>query len=249
MSGNEQNDTRERQPYLLVVDDDLLIQEVLQAKLEKSGYRIEVASDGMEALKKIESEIPDLILLDINMPGMDGYEVCRKIREIEAIRTLPILMLTAYGGLEHIVKGLEAGADDYITKPFEIEEVLVRIKSILRMRQMEKDLREKETELAKIETIGQLMVTMAHHINNALTSIGGRAQSARADNPVSAQKLIDVCLKETRRINAVIKSLEDIANHMKYSTVSYAGIENAMIDIEKEIALRLAEISEDEESD
>jgi len=243
MNDSTNNEIDLKGSYLLVVDDDKMIQEVLTIKLERSGYRIKVANNGLDALKLIEEEIPALVLLDINMPGMNGYEVTKKLRSKEETCTLPILMLTAYGGLKHITKGLEIGADDYLTKPFEPEEVLVRVKSILRVRQIEKNLHEKETHLAKIDTISQLMVTMAHHINNSLASISGRAQTARADDPQKAQKLINIALMETQRISAVIQSLEDIAKQMKFSTASYAGIEDAMIDIEREILKKLEEMN------
>lgn len=153
-------------------------------------------------------------------------------------------MLTAYGGIDHIVAGLVAGADDYVTKPFHIEEVLLRVRSLLRARQIERELREKETRLARIETMGQLLVTLAHHINNSLTILSGRAQVLDARNPEQAQKLKEACLLQARRIEAVLKSLRSMAHQMKLSTASYAGMDNAMMDIEQEITQRLAEMGE-----
>ena len=175
------------------------------------------------------------------MPGVDGYEVCRRLRNDERTLTLPILILTAYGGMDYIIRGLEAGADDYITKPFHIQEVLVRVKSILRMRKIEKELREKETYLVRVETIGQLLVTMAHYINNSLAIIEGRAQATSVNDHEQVQKLKIACSKEARRIEAVLKSLEDMAEQMKISTTSYAGNENAMMDIEARIEKYLVE--------
>jgi DNA-binding response OmpR family regulator len=142
---------------------------------------------------------------------------------------------------------MEAGADDYISKPYEIEEVLVRARALLRMREIERDLREKETRLAKIETTSQLMVTMTHHINNSLAIINGRAQVTKLDKPAGVRKLIDACKKETQRISAVLESLEDMADQMQYATTSYAGTEDAMIDIEDDIKRRLEEAEEIEE--
>ena len=235
-------DNLEMKRYLiLVVDDDPLLQEVLKTKLERSGYIVAVAEDGEVALDYISQKLPDLVLLDIKMPGMDGYEVCKRLRADEKTKALPILMLTAYGGLNHVIKGMESGADDYISKPYEIEEVLVRVRSLLRVRQIERELREKETHLAKIEAISQLMVTMTHHINNSLVIINGRAQVAEFNRPKSVERLIEACKKETQRISAVLQSLEDMAGQMKCATTSYAGIEDAMIDIENEIRYRLEE--------
>ncbi len=231
---------------LLIVDDDALICEVLKTKLERSGYEVEIANNGMEALESIKTRLPDLVVLDVNMPKMDGYEVCRRLREDETTRALPVLMITAYGGLNHVIKGLETGADDYVTKPFEIEEVTVRIRSLLRTRYYEKELREKETQLARISTTSQLMVTMAHHINNSLAIISGRAQASKADNPIQTQKLISACLKESKRIGAVIKSLEEVASEMNFNTTAYAGVEDAMIDIEDDLTRRIDEALEEE---
>ncbi len=227
---------------LMVVDDDPLVQEVLQMKLERAGYRVSVLSDGDAALAAIKETLPDLLILDINMPGISGFEVCRRLRSEENTRALPILMLTAYGSLDHIVKGLDIGADDYMTKPFEFEELMVRIKSLLRMRWIERELREKETHLARIETMGQLLVTIAHYINNSLAVISGRAQAVKKTDAQSVAKLKSACLKETRRIEAVIKSLEAMAKQMKVNTTSYAGVENAMLDIEGDIARRLESV-------
>lgn len=230
---------REPEARILVADDEPIIQDVLRARLERAGYSVEAASTGKETLVKVTAHKPDLLILDIKMPGMDGYEVCQRIRQNEETRALPILMLTAYGGVDHVVQGLEMGADDYVTKPFQGEEVLMRVRSLLRVRQIERELREKETFLARVETLGQLLVTMAHYINNSLAIISGRAQATKENNPEQLRQLKDACVKETARIDAVIKSLEDMARKMKISTAAYAGIEDAMLDIEEEIKRKL----------
>ena len=232
-------------PMILVADDDPMIRDVLQTKLKKSGFSVSVAADGRETLAAIADRLPDLLILDIKMPSVDGLEICRRLRDDEVSRALPILMLTAYGGIDHIMAGLTAGADDYVTKPFHIEELLLRIRSLLRARQLERELRDKETRLVRIETLGQLLVTLAHHINNSLTILSGRAQVLDARNPEQAQKLKEACLMQVRRIEAVLKSLQSMANQMKLSTASYVGMDNAMIDIEEEITRRLAEMGED----
>lgn len=114
---------------ILVVDDEKPIVEILQYNLEKEGYRVLTAFDGDEALQMVDSENPDLILLDIMLPGKDGFTVCRLIR---ADRDIPIIMLTAKEMEVDKVLGLELGADDYVTKPFSAREVIARVKAILR---------------------------------------------------------------------------------------------------------------------
>ena len=114
---------------ILVVEDDRNISELLQLYLQKEGYRVLAAYDGGEAVKVFREEAPDLVLLDLMLPVLDGWGVCRTIREES--RT-PIIMLTAKGETEDKVNGLREGADDYITKPFEMQEVLARVEAVLR---------------------------------------------------------------------------------------------------------------------
>ena len=114
---------------ILIVEDDKNIADLLRLYLEKEGMACHVAGDGLEGLEKFQAVQPDLVILDIMLPSMDGWSVCRKIRETSKT---PIIMLTAKGELEDKVSGLEMGADDYITKPFETKEVLARIHAVLR---------------------------------------------------------------------------------------------------------------------
>ena len=114
---------------ILIVEDDKNIADLLRLYLEKEGMTCHVAGDGLMGLEKFQAVQPDLVILDIMLPSMDGWSVCRKIRETSKT---PIIMLTAKGELEDKVSGLEMGADDYITKPFETKEIVARIKAVLR---------------------------------------------------------------------------------------------------------------------
>ena len=114
---------------VLVVEDDRNIAELLQMYLEKEGYAVTIAGDGGKGLEKFRTIQPNLVLLDVMMPVMDGWAVCKAIR---AESTTPVIMLTAKGELDDKVAGLKFGADDYITKPFEMKEVLARIEAVLR---------------------------------------------------------------------------------------------------------------------
>jgi DNA-binding response OmpR family regulator len=114
---------------ILVVDDEPRYVRAIQFNLEASGYEVLTAREGRTAIELAVSEEPDLILLDIKMPGMDGYEVCRRIREFSAV---PIIMLTALAEDADKVKGLDIGADDYVTKPFSADELLARVRAVLR---------------------------------------------------------------------------------------------------------------------
>ena len=114
---------------ILVVDDDINICELLRLYIEKEGYDVIIANDGGQAVTKFKTEKPDLILLDIMIPVLDGWQVCREIRKTSQC---PIIMLTAKGEVFDKVLGLELGADDYVIKPFETKEIVARIKAVLR---------------------------------------------------------------------------------------------------------------------
>jgi two-component system OmpR family response regulator len=114
---------------VIVADDDPRLLRLVQFNLQQAGYRVITASDGNRALRLAENENPDLILLDVRMPLMDGLEVCRRVRNFS---TVPIIMVTAKDSEEDKVAGLDAGADDYLTKPFDFEELLARLRALIR---------------------------------------------------------------------------------------------------------------------
>ncbi|MBQ0083752.1 MAG: response regulator transcription factor [Clostridiales bacterium] len=134
---------------ILIVDDDINICELLRLYLEKDGFMTIVANDGAEALYSFREKSPDLILLDIMLPKLDGWQVCREIRKTSDV---PIIMLTAKGEVFDKVLGLELGADDYISKPFDTKEVIARIKAVLRRTKSanENDVKEVSFENLKI---------------------------------------------------------------------------------------------------
>jgi two-component system phosphate regulon response regulator PhoB len=117
---------------ILVVEDESAIVELLRYNLEREGFRVSVAADGEEALATIADDKPDLVLLDWMLPNVSGFEVCRQIRRKSATRDLPVIMLTARGEEADRVRGLDVGADDYVTKPFSITELMARVKALLR---------------------------------------------------------------------------------------------------------------------
>ena len=117
---------------ILVVDDEAVLVETIAYNLEQAGYQVTTASDGTSALEAVRCETPDLIILDIMLPEMDGLEVCRQLRRESTTSTTPIMMLTAKGDEIDKVVGLEVGADDYVTKPFGRRELLARVRALLR---------------------------------------------------------------------------------------------------------------------
>lgn len=117
---------------ILVADDDPKVRELLRIFLEKVGYRVILAGNGTEAISMAQENVPDVILVDVMMPQMDGFEVCRQLRNDTRIGHVPILMLTSRSALGDKLSGFESGADDYVTKPFDLDELLARIRALLR---------------------------------------------------------------------------------------------------------------------
>jgi len=119
-------------PRILIIDDDPAIVELVAVNLEMAGYDISRAEDGVKAQALAVQLLPDLIMLDLMLPRVDGFTVCQRIRRDERTSDIPILMLTALGQTQDKVDGFNAGADDYLTKPFELEEMLARVRALLR---------------------------------------------------------------------------------------------------------------------
>ncbi len=143
---------------ILVVDDEISLQETLAYNLKKQGYEVTVVGDGQMALTAARQDLPDLIILDIMLPGLDGLEVCRILRQE---MNTPVLMLTARDDEIDRVVGLEVGADDYLTKPFSMREMIARVKAMLRrVRLMKEDLSHEEKILSKIMIFGDMEIDM-----------------------------------------------------------------------------------------
>lgn len=123
---------------VLVVDDEEDILELVQYNLEKSGFQVTTAENGAEAVERARALLPDLVVLDLMLPGLDGFEVCSLLKNDTKTRHIPIVMLTAKGGESDVVRGLEQGADDYVSKPFSPKVLVARIKAVLRRKGRDK---------------------------------------------------------------------------------------------------------------
>ena len=116
-------------PVILIVEDDRSIAEIVSRVLMSEGYTTHLASDGVEGIEKFYLTLPDLVILDVKMPRMDGWETLERLRKISGC---PVIMLTVFGSTDDIIKGLELGADDYLVKPFGIQELIARVNAVLR---------------------------------------------------------------------------------------------------------------------
>ena len=142
-----------RAARVLVVDDEESIQNLLARLLSAQGYTVDCASDGEAALSRIRKEQPDVVLLDVIMPGDDGVEVCRRLKQDPATRLLPVVLMTGAGGPEKRVEGAKAGADDFLTKPFEFNELLARVGSLARIKRYTDDLDSAASIIGVLATI------------------------------------------------------------------------------------------------
>lgn len=197
---------------ILVIDDNPVNREVIRTRLELNQYQVVEAADGIDGFEKMEHTLPDLVILDLMMPRMSGYEFCRKLREKHSLNEVPVIMLTAKTEMGDKIYGLHLGANDYVAKPFNKEELIARVGVLLQIRQMTRELKkwneeleqrvdERTRELAKTQeqlvqaeklaTIGTLAGGVAHEINNPLTAVLTNAQilkmGAKEDDVESLQ--------------------------------------------------------------
>ena len=159
---------------VLVVDDSLTIRMQVKNMLEAEGYRVMLAKDGEACLDLLKENIPDIILLDIVMPGINGLDVCKIIKENDQLKDIPVLMLTHVSDAANKIAGLKAGANDYVTKPFSIEELNVRISSILQNRSLQKELiNAREVAEASAQAKASFLANMSHEIRTPMNGVIG----------------------------------------------------------------------------
>lgn len=145
---------------ILVVDDVPVNIQLLNTYLASEGYNVLTASDGAEAIEQVQQHAPDLILLDVMMPKMNGFDVCKFLKSQELTRFIPVIMVTALNEVEDKVKGIDSGADDFISKPFNKLELLARVRSLLRIKYLHDELQEKVIQLQQAkEELRQLAIT------------------------------------------------------------------------------------------
>lgn len=222
---------------ILVIDDDIAINELIKVNLELAYYKVVSALDGNKGYALAKQELPDLIILDVMMPEVDGYTVAKRIRENPSTKDIPIIMLTALNMLQNKVQGFNIGVDDYLCKPFEMEELLVRIKALLkRSNNIPKSIAVKEVltqgditlipETYSVEINGkQAKVTPIEFdiINLLMQNYGNMVSSSKILNDVwgySADDAVETIRVHMRHIRTKI---DKIADGKKYIETIYGG--------------------------
>ena len=203
-------------PSVLVVEDDRSHADVLRYNLEQAGYEVTIAHDGMDGLRRAQLKVPDVVILDLMLPEIDGIEVCRRLRASAATQNVLVLMLTAKAEETDEVVGFAVGADDYVTKPFKVKALLERIKALMRRRQSEETLGDSVTSQGITVdrgrhrvTAGDLSLQLTRSEFNLLDSLirqPGRAftraeliEAALGDDALVLERTIDVHIRGLRK--------------------------------------------------
>ncbi|HID39035.1 MAG TPA: hybrid sensor histidine kinase/response regulator [Calditrichaeota bacterium] len=213
----------QRTAKILIVDDNKENLNLVAYFLKPQNYNIITAMDGLEALQKVETEKPDIILLDIMLPKMDGFQVCDRIKKNPSTKFIPIIMITALKELKDKIHSLEVGADDFISKPFENVELLARVKSLLRLKQYHdellstnQELEEKNRQLIRLNQFKEdLSHLIVHDMKNPLFVIQGNLQmmSMGMDEATSAmlKKYVDRIERSSQNLLRMVMNLIDIS--------------------------------------
>ncbi len=192
-------------PKILIVDDNVDTVELLRKRFHADGYDTAEAYDGEQCLQKVSEYDPDVIVLDVMMPKMSGYEACEQLKSDETTKHIPVLMLTAKSEVPDKVKGLDIGAEGYITKPFDYKEVAARVRSLLTQKNASMEQAEKE----KFAALDHFVDEVSHEVRNPLVTIGGFARRVRKNLPEDSEnrKYMDIILRNVEVLEKMVHQL------------------------------------------
>jgi CheY-like chemotaxis protein len=229
--------SKKQQPKILVVDDQPINIKLLQRKLERQGMDVYVAYNGRECLSAVAETKPDLILLDIMMPEMDGIETCQRLKSNPLTETIPIIFITAKASKEGKLEGLDAGAVDYITKPIDLDETLARVRTQLRLQEMFRENLQLQVRLGdarKAAAVGAITQGIAHNLNNLLGVVVGYLDLIKNghDSPDMVKHSVGLMDNAITRMVNIIRQLGTIANNerIELTTLSAAELIESSID-------------------
>ncbi len=213
--------------HILVIDDETDIRRLIQKRLEAAGHEVTAASGGHEGIELARKSPPDLILTDLMMPDGDGNAVVAAVRGDATLTRTPIVMLTARSDVKDVVQGLEQGADDYIAKPFHLQELMARVLALLRMR----DLQEQAVEAERLKALLELAGAAAHEINQPLTVIVGYADLMlrRSQEEDPSRPMLRAILDNATQIAGTLKKFQAIR---RYESKTYLG-DIKILDVER----------------
>ena len=216
MISASRSDQLESRGLILVVADQEPTRQLLRDMLELDGHRVIEADDGLTALALAAEHDPDAILLDVTMPGLDGFDVCRRLRAAPATSATPVLLVTALGEREHRLHGMAAGANDYLVKPIDRSELTLRVRNAVRLRVMHHTLQRQFTELQRMERLRDDLVSMvAHDLRSPLTGLRGFLELLQAElrerlSPSFVEMLTDA-MRAVDQLNGMIGDMLDVS--------------------------------------
>ncbi|MCC5636143.1 hybrid sensor histidine kinase/response regulator [Nostoc sp. CHAB 5844] len=240
--------------FVLIVDDNPTNLSVLSQALKSAGFAIRVAEDGESAIELVQHKLPALILLDVQMPGIDGFETCQKLKADPLTQNIPIIFMTALADTENKVKGLSLGAVDYIPKPFEQAEVIARVKMHLQLKQLTDHLEQKVLERTaalqkaqvqlvqqeKLSMLGQLVAGVAHEMNNPISCIISNIHPAQ-EYIAELTQILQLCQQQYSQLPATIQDaiaqadldflLEDLPKLLNSMQVSTGRIKEISVSL------------------
>lgn len=202
---------------ILVVDDEFNVVQMLKLNLEAEGYEVVTAYDGEEGLGAIRSQSPDLVLCDVTMPGADGLDLCRCVREQAGLNTISFIFLSARSEMPNKLDGFHAGADDYITKPFHLDELMARVHAVLlrveRIRADSRDMFDQAMrDLNRLSTLGIVAASIAHEVRNQLASVASSAELIRlTKDEAERERYSHLVFSHVDRINQTVYSMLNFA--------------------------------------
>jgi signal transduction histidine kinase len=222
-------------PTILIVDDEVVNVKLIKAMLSPENYNLISALSGSEALSMLVSNRPDLILLDVMMPDIDGFETCRKIKQNANTKIIPILMITSLSENQHRLQALDCGADDFLSKPVDKTELKIRVKSLLRIKEYHNELTEKYEEIekknAQLQELEEfkdgLLHMIVHDLKNPLFAISGNIELLLLDKEnfsQSQKNTLESCFKFCQDLSEMVQQLLDINK-----------LENKKLQLEKEM--------------
>lgn len=209
--------SQQEKPCILVVDDQPINLKLLQRKLEHHQLRVLLAESGKECLQLVAQHLPDLILLDIMMPEMDGIETCRRLKANTKTASIPVLFVSARTSRENKLEGLQAGAVDYITKPIDLEETMARVRTHLRLQEMFRDnlnLQERLGDARKTAAVGAITQGIAHNLNNLLGVVVGYLDLIKSSGNCPENVLRNLGLMDNA-VNKMVHIIEQLSTIAK----------------------------------
>jgi two-component system, sensor histidine kinase and response regulator len=222
---------------ILIVEESVLLCEMLRGLLVAAGYEVETIHEAQEAIDNITSLKPDLIFINTQIPKVDAIMAAKVMRAMLSDAALQIIFLVKQSELIDFQDMFDEGIDDYILLPFGHDELVARVKRKFAIRS---GLR-KEKDQVRLDTMSQVMITIAHHINNAITSLSARAHITNKNNPEDVQVLVDLTRKQTKKIGGVVESLVEMARNRDLNSTQYIEGGSQMFDIARRLEDKIGE--------